>query len=243
LERIIGTTRFSDAQLADLCVALNSEETSIDHGFLRAMAAARCFGNEWFNHPVEENVDRFVIADRPRLSLLVTSVPVPAWWFARRITGLLAADRLDYLRKMRQMIEARQLPTPQRVGAMEPVWGAIEEDAKHNRMRLGTWIVLPVLGWEDEQATDLLAQMRAARVALAVERYRLANGKLPDAVQELAPNYLDSLPLDPYDGKLIRVRALEKGFVAYSIGKDRKDNGGKANTETHEYDVTFTIER
>ena len=44
---------------------------------------------------------------------------------------------------------------------------------------------------------------------------------------------IDSLGLpqdvtvDPYNGKPLTVRNTDKGWLVYSIGKDRKDDGGK----------------
>ena len=41
----------------------------------------------------------------------------------------------------------------------------------------------------------------AARVGLALEQYRLANGKLPDELEALTPDYLPSLPKNVFSAK------------------------------------------
>ena len=99
-----------------------------------------------------------------------------------------------------------------------------------------------------KEATSL-AQIRAARVALAIERFRLAHGKLPEKLDELIPQFLPAVPADPFDGQPLRYHRLEKGCVIYSIGSDGEDNGGrerpanvKSTDKTH-YDITFTVER
>jgi hypothetical protein len=70
------------------------------------------------------------------------------------------------------------------------------------------------------------ALMRCAIVLLAAERYRLANGHWPKTLSELVPTYLDKVPVDPFDGQLLRSRRLADGLVIYSVGMDGKDNGG-----------------
>ena len=91
-----------------------------------------------------------------------------------------------------------------------------------------------------------VAHLRAAQAAVAVERYRLATGVLPAALADLVPGYLDAVPTDPFDGKELRYRKLEVGFVVYSIGEDEIDNGGKEPADKRDRkdcDVTFIIER
>jgi hypothetical protein len=95
-----------------------------------------------------------------------------------------------------------------------------------------------------------IASLRACRMAMAVERYRLATGKLPDDAQALVPKYLTTLPIDPFDPyeTPMRYAKLKKGYVVYSIGEDSKDNGGteKNSLGVHfapETDITFIVER
>ena len=43
----------------------------------------------------------------------------------------------------------------------------------------------------------------------------------------ICPDFLATVPLDPYDGKPLRWRARSDSVIIYSIGPDREDNGGK----------------
>ena len=66
-----------------------------------------------------------------------------------------------------------------------------------------------------------------ARVACALERYRLAHGEYPGTPAELVPQYLDQVPRDVIGGALPHYRRGTDGtFVLYSIGWNGKDNGG-----------------
>jgi len=71
-----------------------------------------------------------------------------------------------------------------------------------------------------------LALIRSAITALAVERYRLQNRCWPDRLEDLVPNYLNSIATDPIDGHALRYRHLADGVVIYSVGLDRIDDGG-----------------
>jgi hypothetical protein len=71
-----------------------------------------------------------------------------------------------------------------------------------------------------------------------MERYRLANGVLPDSLGDLVPRFVDVVPADPYDGRPLRYQKLTKGYVVYSVGEDGNDDGGDEKK-----DITFTVER
>ena len=70
------------------------------------------------------------------------------------------------------------------------------------------------------------ALVRSAIVALALERYRLANGRWPDKLTDLVPIYLPAVPTDPEDAAPLRYRRLADGAVVYGVGTDGKDDGG-----------------
>ncbi len=86
------------------------------------------------------------------------------------------------------------------------------------------------------------ARSEAARVALAVERYRLAEGTLPESIGDLAPRFLDDVPQDPYSGGPMLYEKTGSGFVVYSVGLDGRDDGGW-ETADEAHDVAFTIKR
>lgn len=79
------------------------------------------------------------------------------------------------------------------------------------------------------QAFDQVALERATTAAMiALERYRLANGKYPASLADVGP-----LPLDPWSGRPLGYRLLDpstdphrRGYLLYSAGSDQTDNGG-----------------
>jgi hypothetical protein len=93
------------------------------------------------------------------------------------------------------------------------------------------------------------AYLRTSITAIAVERFRLAHGRLPENLNELVPQFLSAVPIDPFDGQPLRYHRLAKGYVIYSIGSDDHDDGGREkpadwkSSDKTTYDITFTVER
>jgi hypothetical protein len=77
-----------------------------------------------------------------------------------------------------------------------------------------------------DQVTETHAFQRVTMTALALRLYRKENGRYPENLQQLVPKYLPSVPIDPYDCKPLRYRKLQKGFKVWSVGENRKDDGG-----------------
>lgn len=89
-----------------------------------------------------------------------------------------------------------------------------------------TSILIPSLQRACTLHTMAVAQVRAARTAMAVERCRVEEGHFPASLDVLVPDYLDAVPIDPFDGKPLRYKLDDNGAVIYSIGDDGTDHGG-----------------
>ena len=92
------------------------------------------------------------------------------------------------------------------------------------------------------------ALLRLAQSAIAVERYRLANGRLPVALSDCVPVYLDAVPDDPFDGQPIRFRLAERGYLVYSVSIDLDDDSGMPSEKWRpggivDGDLVFSVTR
>jgi len=66
-----------------------------------------------------------------------------------------------------------------------------------------------------------------ARTAIALERYRLAHGEYPEALDALAPQFMDKVPHDIIGGQPLHYQRTSDGqFVLYSVGWNGIDDGG-----------------
>ena len=71
------------------------------------------------------------------------------------------------------------------------------------------------------------ASVDLARVAIALERYRLAHGDFPESLDVLAPQFMDKIPHDIIGGQPLHYRREANGqFVLYSVGWNETDDGG-----------------
>jgi hypothetical protein len=97
---------------------------------------------------------------------------------------------------------------------------------------------------------EMAVRLRGAAVALAVERFRAVHdGKPPSSLGQLVPEFIQSVPEDPFSMAPLHYKLLPLGYVVYSVGMDRHDNGGLdrnapgSRRGTNEYDLTFTVQR
>ena len=60
-------------------------------------------------------------------------------------------------------------------------------------------------------------------IAIAVSGYLEAKGSYPDRVDDLVPVFWEKVPIDPYDGKPLKIKKVPGGLDIYSTGPDPKD--------------------
>lgn len=77
--------------------------------------------------------------------------------------------------------------------------------------------------------------------AIALERYRLKHGTLPQTLSELAPEFVKTVPMDYEDGKAVRYSLRGDGtYLLYSVGDDGRDDGGDATpVPPHDHGMFF----
>jgi len=84
-------------------------------------------------------------------------------------------------------------------------------------------------------------QVPAIQTLIAIKAYKNDTGNYPASLNDLVPNYLASLPKDPFDGKPLKYSALKK--IIYSVGPDGQDSGGSSGDNLREMpDPTLQIE-
>ncbi len=96
--------------------------------------------------------------------------------------------------------------------------------------------VVSVIGKKSQESV----QLEATRLTLALRAYQLKNGRLPEDLATLVPEFLKEVPLDDFDGEPMRYsRELKR---VYSVSTDFKDNGGEeTDTRKHTPDYAFPL--
>lgn len=163
------------------------------------------------------------------------------------LTGIVSADRRFMLENMERAVNLAEKNSPESLAEIDVLFDRVERQMPGIPPKLISALMLPSLKRVAPKFTALEARRRLGLLAIIVERCRLANnGRLPDRLEELVPGFTAELPKDPFDGQPLRYRKLEKGFVVYSVGADRKDQQGRERRDKRrddDIDETFYIER
>jgi hypothetical protein len=235
IERMTNRIELTDELLIELTKSLYDAERTSD--LIPAFVGERCMGLSFFATP-ETTEAGFLDGMPPRPIIMLC-----------RAVGLVDVDAVIYLDLMNGYLEAHRLPYHQRQEAVDAVTDKLKSTS-------GIHIFVRALQPAMSRVTTIelrtIAHLRAARVGLAIQRYRLAAGALPDTLAELLPAYLDAVPKDPFDGNELRYKKREPGFVVYSINEDLHDDGGAEQLPRSKrpqgqtapnWDITFIIER
>ena len=238
-QHVLNRATLTDAQLAGLGAALDMAGNS--YSLSRAFAGQRCIGIYSFDM-MEDTVSlwRMPVWRRwpwwQRAVVKLTMAFTSSGWLYEA-SGLMQWDELCYLQLMDQYVNAAGTDFPNRLAAARSLQQAVRRLPKFHvltgpwlRAMNGTSIIL-------KDATTV-ARLRAARTAIAIERYRLAHDELPESLAALTPTYLKTVPIDPFDGQPLRWKKLPVGYVVYSVGEDGRDDGGDEVK-----DIAFTVAR
>ncbi len=239
LQNLLSKTSLSDAELDAFRVTL--ERADDQRGLARAFIGQRCIGIHGFN-VMREMFDLTALPAARRYPLsqrLLVNFDV---FFSSRaylydLCGFLQWDKLQYLRLMDRYIETAQAAFPERVATAQALHRSLDQQSPlHALSRAwlrgmnGPRVIL--------KDANITAQIRAARVAIAVERFRLAHDQLPLGLAELGSSGTGELPADPFDGQPLRYKRLPRGYAVYSVGEDAADDGGDGAK-----DVAFLVQR
>lgn len=147
-------------------------------------------------------------------------------WLERTIPSLWYMDTREdhalYLSLMTRRIKDVQQPLHEhtaREKEFEQLVRALPEKAFITRL------MLPAVPTANERFRCKHAYLRSTIVALAAERFRREKNVWPDNIDQLCPQYLATVPLDPFDGKPLRYRRVQDGALAYSVGQGGVENG------------------
>ena len=87
-------------------------------------------------------------------------------------------------------------------------------------------MLIPALDSLLERKCRAECGVAATHLLATLHTYENDNQAFPKTADRLVPDYLNTIPIDPYDGKQFR-HDHSKGIV-YSVGQDLKDSGGSS---------------
>jgi hypothetical protein len=135
-----------------------------------------------------------------------------------------ARDAAAGLRFYTEFIDALKLPTvAERVTRLQAVEKGVQGLPMYYFL---TRMLVPSFSWATELFHRSIGSTRAMVAALACERYRLRHGEWPAGLEALVPEFLDPVPVDPFDDEPIRYKRFDMVIKVWSIGEDMTDDGG-----------------
>jgi len=234
IERILNRISLGDEQLLTLSEWITIPD--IGEPFKRALVTEQCLGLHTLQAPIKDITKR-----TGHKGMLLMLVP----W---KMLGLCYRDTLTFIDLMQESIDTMDLPDPERLAAFDAVQKSVHQGGRGGVLMHEFW---PTHTRILDIGIRYMAQLRTARTALAVERYRLAEGKLPESLDDLVPAYISAIPDDPFNGSPLKYRILQHGYVVYSVDEDLTDEGGTergtqgrdARNRPLPCDITFIVER
>jgi hypothetical protein len=213
----IGTRALWDEVLSDADASATAYRTvlaelrawDIDRAFVRALKGERV-------------IVGILFYDSFRKKLWVRGLfPVSTW---------IAANQSLTLAFYRQLLPIAQKGVPYDRQKISRLIADFTQKTQGTSTMLANLLISFVISFVTQESfdrvTDAHALQRVTEVALALRLYRKEHGRYPEDLQALAPKFLLSVPSDPYDGKPLRYRKIQKGFKVWSVGGNRKDDGG-----------------
>jgi hypothetical protein len=209
----------------------NVEAIDVQSGLVAACLGERGMGYHAFHHP--EQID--MAAGRATRK----SSTGPGF-LARPIDCLLT------LELHQELIAASHQPFPEAIDAASQVENRLASivgtsDPLEKYQHRYTMLLFPAV-WNAFHTTARgLAHRDLVLAAIAARQFEQKHGQLPDSLAALVPEFLPAVPTDPFDGKALRFQITDEGLVLYSIGRDRKDDGGSDPDLKGEPDIAVRL--
>jgi hypothetical protein len=217
-----GSTRqrWSERQLEELQRSLGAIQVLEDYGV--AMRGERALGNELadkYRAGQDVGIDPLTGDDENEHALFKLT------WF--RPSGWLYQNQL-VLNRLHQMwtlpivdLEKRRINV--QLASAEPP--ELKQRTLYNVMAR---LLLPAGSKAALKIARAQTVLDLATVACALERYRLAQHRYPDALEALTPRFLAKVPSDLFAGGPLQYRrTADDRYVLYSIGSNERDDGGE----------------
>jgi hypothetical protein len=132
--------------------------------------------------------------------------------------------------------------------ARMPYWQArdrlqqIEQQVRDSPGGALTAMLLPAVGKVMESAARADARRAVARLGLAIYVYRARKGRFPANLDDLAPEFIAAVPLNPFDGKPIKLRRTDNGVTIDSNDPEVAGAGEQPFPfDSKNREITFTV--
>lgn len=213
--------RWTDAQLKELEQTLAKQDFLTDFEF--ALRGEKVFAIQTFeNQRITRETRQIETHDGTNRVVTISLRWMPSAFFYQ--------NELQFARMHQELI----VPTVDlthrvvKLAVMRQAEASVNDQMKHySPYKVQALMVFPAISKAVTKFATIQAQVDLARVACALERYRLAHDEYPESLDALAPQFIGKLPHDIINGQPLHYRRVADGrFVLYSVGLNEKDDGG-----------------
>jgi len=211
--------RWSDEQLVVLDAELSKLNFLADYEFV--MRGERAFAIESFEN---QRRSREIISRQENGDLVTNKLTfMPGAYFYQ--------NELAFAQMSQQWL-LPLVDTNSRVispAALQRANDAVRAEMKHySPYKVQALMLFPAISSTVRKSAAIQVSIDLARVACALERYRLANGQYPEALDALTPQFIEQLPHDIINGQPLHYRRTDSDqFILYSVGWNGTDDGGR----------------
>ncbi|HEY4417747.1 MAG TPA: hypothetical protein VGO57_18795 [Verrucomicrobiae bacterium] len=209
---------WSDEQLAALNTELGKMDFLADCGSV--IRGERAFAIAWFEN---QRHTREMISDIEIRGRVTNSLAwMPSAYFYQ--------NELNYARASQQWI-LPLVDTNSRIispAALRRINDQINLELKHYSLyKVQSLTAFPSLVAVVKKVCVIQTSINLARIACALERYRLAHGEYPETLAPLTPQFIAQIPHDLINGQPLHYHREANGqFTLYSVGWNETDDGG-----------------
>jgi len=141
---------------------------------------------------------------------------------------LLNLDEIALLEAWRENLRALDLQSTQRQAQLDAVEESLEQLPRYRSLAARAFF--PRLGRLIGRRDRTVAALDLSRLALLLRAHRARYGRYPDSLADLdQPG--GQVPADPHTQAPYRYRRDGDGFLVYSLGPDRDDDGGVSESD------------
>jgi hypothetical protein len=144
-------------------------------------------------------------------------------------------DQLHYLRYLEGLIAlGRDASRQKSLQKLQPLEDALalkfQNHGPYDRLRYFSEMSVGSLSRSLNRTMKAETERSMVLAAIAIKRYSLRHGSLPESLVALVPESLPAVPVDYMNGEALRFRQQPgSGFALYSVGEDGTDDGGNAS--------------
>ena len=211
--------RWSESQLAALSVELDKRDYLSDYQLAMRSELASTIGSIEFLRK-HRNVALFGVENNPKLLTFLLTVLIPdGFCYQNEITLSRYYERWAF-----PAIDPQKKLVFPSYGNLDDFQKATKGFSPYNVLAR---LAFPAVQKSIYRSAKIENSKNLARVAIALERYRLAHGEHPETLSALTPQFIDNIPNDIMNGQPLLYRREDNGlFTLYSVGWNQTDDGG-----------------